>query len=391
VVARAGARRLRPGNAGIRTLSGMRGWYDLVWVVFGLCPGLVAVLGDTGDQRYATIAVLGAMGVGYALVTLLPDHRAVRLTYLVLLVPALGMMAYLPGGGAALFVLTLPQFWLFTRPPGHAVGLSGAAAVAVVAGALVRASGELSGNAVVAAGAFAISVPIGLWWLRNERRTHALGDELARTQQQLAEAHRREGAAQERDRLAREIHDTLAQGFASIAALAEAARVASDPEQCTRHLASIETTARENLDEARVLVGSAPAAAPGSLLQSLRRTLDRFAEDTGVVVAADLVDVDPGPHLRGALLRCAQESLANVRKHAGASTVTVVLTRRPDAIELEVTDDGRGFVLAQARGFGINGMRRRVAEVGGDLTVTSSVGDGTRVLTEIPLPAGGRR
>jgi signal transduction histidine kinase len=369
----------------------MRGWYALVWVVFGLCPGLVAVLGDDGTQRYGSIAVLGAMGVGYALVTLLPEHRAVRLTYLVLLVPALGAMAYLPGGGAALFVLMLSQFWLFTRPPWQAVGLGGAAAVAVVTGALARAAGEISGNAVVAAAAFAISVPIGLWWLQNERRTHALGNELARTQLELAEAHRREGAAQERDRLAREIHDTLAQGFASIAALAEAAQVASDPKQRIRHLASIETTARENLDEARVLVGSAPAAAPGSLTQSLRRTLDRFAEDTGVMVNADLVDVDPDPHLRRALLRCAQESLANVRKHASASTVTVVLTRRPDAIELEVTDDGRGFVLAQARGFGIEGMRRRLAEVGGELTVTSSVGDGTRVLTEIPIPEGAYR
>ncbi|OLF09926.1 sensor histidine kinase [Actinophytocola xanthii] len=369
----------------------MRGWYALVWVVFGLCPGLVAVLGDTGGQRYASIAVLGAMGVGYALVTLLPDHPAIRLTYLVLLVPALGAMAYLPGGGAALFVLTLPQFWLFARPPGQAVGISAAAAVSVVAGALVRAGGEISGNAVVAAGAAAISVPIGLWWLQNERRTHALGDELARTQQELAQAHRREGAAQERDRLAREIHDTLAQGFASIAALAEAARVAADPDQRARHLASIEATARENLDEARVLVSSAPAAPPGSLTQSLRRALDRFAEDTGVAVTADLVDLDPAPPLRSALLRCAQESLANVRKHAGASAVTVVLARRPDAVELEVTDDGGGFVLADARGFGINGMRRRLAEVGGDLTVTSSVGDGTRVLAEIPVAEGGRR
>lgn len=362
----------------------MRGWYALAWVVFGLCPGLVAVLGDTGTQRYGSVAVLGAMGVGYALVTLLPDHQAIRLSYLVLLVPALGAMGYLPGGGAALFVLTLLQFWLLTRTPRQAVGLSGVAAVAVVVGAVARNEGAISGNAVVTAAAFAISVPIGVWWHQNEQRTRTLGDELARTQQELAEAHRREGAAQERDRLAREIHDTLAQGFASIAALAEAARVASNPEQHARYLSSIETTARENLTEARVLVDTAPAAPPGSLARVLRRTLDRFAEDTHIIVDADLADLHPGPHARGALLRCAQESLANVRKHASATTITVVLTQRQDTYELEITDDGRGFVVAEARGFGIDGMRRRLAEIGGELTVTSSVGDGTRILAEIP-------
>jgi signal transduction histidine kinase len=68
-----------------------------------------------------------------------------------------------------------------------------------------------------------------------------------------------------------------------------------------------------------------------------------------------------------------------------------VLTQRPDTVELEVTDDGRGFVVADARGFGINGMRQRLAELGGDLTVTSSVGDGTRVLAEIPSPEGEHR
>jgi signal transduction histidine kinase len=369
----------------------MRGWYALIWVVFGLCPGLVAVLGDTGTQRYGSVVVLGAMGVGYALVTLLPDHRTVRLTYLVLLVPALGAMAYLPGGGAALFVLTLPQFWFLAGTPWPAGSLSGAATVAVVVGALVREEGVVSGNAMVAAGAFAISLPVGLWWLQNERRTRTLGDELARAQQELAEAHRREGAVRERDRLSREIHDTLAQGFASIIALAEAACVAPDPERRMRYLASIETTARENLTEARVLVGSAPGAATGSLPQSLRHTLARFGEDTGITVHADLAEVDPDPHLRGALLRCAQESLANVRKHASASTVTVVLTQRLDTVELEVTDDGRGFVVADARGFGINGMRQRLAELGGDLTVTSSVGDGTRVLAEIPISKGEHR
>ncbi|MGH3241492.1 MAG: sensor histidine kinase, partial [Spirillospora sp.] len=94
---------------------------------------------------------------------------------------------------------------------------------------------------------------------------------------------------------------------------------------------------------------------------------------------------------RIALLRCTQESLANVRKHAAASTVGVVLEHHPHGVELEITDDGRGFVAGtgesgdESRGFGLDGMRGRLAELGGELTVTSSPGDGTRVLAMIPL------
>lgn len=103
---------------------------------------------------------------------------------------------------------------------------------------------------------------------------------------------------------------------------------------------------------------------------------------------AVLADLDCDQRTRIALLRCTQESLANVRKHARASTVGVVLARRPYGVELEITDDGAGFVVEESRGFGLDGMRKRVAELGGRLTVTSSVGDGTRILASVPLAQG---
>jgi signal transduction histidine kinase len=112
--------------------------------------------------------------------------------------------------------------------------------------------------------------------------------------------------------------------------------------------------------------------------------VDRFAEDTGLAVDADLTEVDCDQPTRIALLRCTQESLANVRKHAAASAVGVVLAQHPDSVELEVTDDGRGFTVNDSRGFGLDGMRKRLAELGGELTVTSSPGDGTRILAMIP-------
>lgn len=73
-----------------------------------------------------------------------------------------------------------------------------------------------------------------------------------------------------------------------------------------------------------------------------------------------------------------------MRKHAAASAVEIVLAPSPDGVELEITDDGKGFVVEDSHGFGLNGMRNRLAELGGELTVISSLGDGTRVLAVIP-------
>jgi signal transduction histidine kinase len=227
-------------------------------------------------------------------------------------------------------------------------------------------------------------------WLleRGEERARLLNAELAAARRSLAEAHQRQGATEERERLAREIHDTLAQGFASIIVLAEAARAGLDtrPATSAQQLLAIERTARENFAEARILVGSAPQSSlpQGSIAQTLRRTAERFGENTGVTVSMELDDVDGDQTTRIALLRCTQESLANVGKHANASTVGIVLTRGGDVIELEITDDGRGFTVDTAQGFGLAGMRRRLAELGGELTVTSSPGGGTRVLAVLP-------
>jgi signal transduction histidine kinase len=241
----------------------------------------------------------------------------------------------------------------------------------------------------------AVGALIGLWAhsvVGQSAERARLITELEAAQAELSEAHTRQGAADERERMAREIHDTLAQGFASIIVLAEAARAGldSEPARSAQQLRSIESTARENLAEARELVGSPQRpgqAAAGSVAQTLRRTLDRFAEDTGLTVDAELADLECDQQTRIALLRCTQESLANVRKHARASTVGVVLARQPYGVELEITDDGIGFVVESSSGFGLDGMRKRLAELGGRLTVTSSLGDGTRVLALIPPAA----
>ncbi|MGW2301338.1 sensor histidine kinase [Streptomyces sp. NPDC001809] len=371
-------------------------WYALVWVVLGLAPSVIGGLNDPAPQRYTALALLVVTGLGYAVVRCLPGNPVVRPTaYLCLLAGTVGAMAWLPGGGASLFIVSLPQFWILAASPRAAVVLSGAAAAGTVVGSVEWGgtwSEAVTGNAVFALIGYAAGVLVGTLLHSSAEEAAAralrLSTELESAQSELAEAHRRQGAAEERERLAREIHDTLAQGFASIIVLAEAARstLGSEPERTARQLLSIEQTARENFAEARVLVGSAPQSGltPGPVGTTLRRTLDRFAEDTGITVLAELPELTCDQQTRIALLRCTQESLANVRKHAGASTVSVFLDRQEDRIELEITDDGRGFVVERSRGFGLDGMRRRLAELGGELTVTSSPGDGTRVLAALP-------
>ncbi|NSC20181.1 sensor histidine kinase [Streptomyces albus subsp. chlorinus] len=375
-------------------------WYSAGWVLFGLAPPAIGVADEPTPTRLLAWAVVVALGLCYASLRGRAERPAVRpRAFLTVLVAGMGVLSALLGGGAALFVVSLPLFWIHTRGSRAPVLWSGAAAVVSVVAGLPREQWDpefFGGDLTITAFGYAAGVGLGLWARRvleqGEARAHRLGTELQDAQRELVRAHQRRGAAEERERMAREIHDTLAQGFASIVVLAEAARenVAADPAKSLRQLESIERTARENLAEARVLVGSAPreGIAPGSVARTLRRALDRFAQDTGIAVDAELPDLACDQPTRIALLRCAQESLANVRKHAAATHVGVVLTGGDGCVELEITDDGRGFVVARASGFGLDGMARRLAELGGELTVTSAPGEGTRVLAALPVREG---
>ncbi|MCX5091703.1 sensor histidine kinase [Streptomyces sp. NBC_00365] len=379
--------------------TSLRRWNAVCWALFGaMAVGLVTAA-PPGGSKYKALALLGCVVLCYAVLDRFPGNPVVRpQVYLSVLVLVLGGLAYLGSSYAALFMVTLPHYWMFGRTPRASMGFLGAATGATLTGALVRQgwSAEFFGETLVSTLiVVAVGVLIGLWAhsvVAQSSERARLIKELERAQEELSEAHQRQGAADERERMARDIHDTLAQGFASIIVLAEAARagMSDEPARSAQQLRSIESTARENLTEARELVGSATQPGPGrvaagSVAQTLRRTLDRFAEDTGLAVDADLADLECDQQTRIALLRCTQESLANVRKHARASTVGVVLVRRPYGVELEITDDGTGFVVKESTGFGLDGMRKRLGELGGRLTVTSSVGDGTRILAMIPM------
>jgi signal transduction histidine kinase len=227
---------------------------------------------------------------------------------------------------------------------------------------------------------------------QSRQRAELIG-QLEATRAELAAANRESGTLAERQRLAGEIHDTLAQGFSSIIVLLQAAEAgladAAAPASARRQLELAAQTARENLADARALIAAlAPAdLASGNLPGALRRVTERVGSEAGIGARFG-VSGTPRP-LSAAfdvvLLRVGQEALANVRKHAAAASVQVLLRYEAGGVSLEVTDDGRGFDPAQVNGgYGLRGMRERLGQAGGLLEVRSAPGAGTRVRAEVP-------
>jgi signal transduction histidine kinase len=236
----------------------------------------------------------------------------------------------------------------------------------------------------------AIGAAVTLLSDRNEEQ-HALLDELARSRAEVVRLSREAGVAGERARLAREIHDTLAQGFTSIVAMVQVveSEFATDPPEARRHLALIGATARENLTEARAMLTELTPSAltTGSLVEALRREGRRLTEATGIAV--DVASAEQLPRLDTAtevvLLRAAQEAFANVRKHADADTVAVRLVRTASGLKMTVTDNGVGFNPdAVTTGLGLHGMRSRATQIGATMTLASRAGAGTTIELEVP-------
>jgi len=225
--------------------------------------------------------------------------------------------------------------------------------------------------------------------MRQRRQLAELVAELAATRAESARLSREAGTAAERERLAREIHDTLAQGFTSIVTLAQAIEpeLESDIAQAKRHIELIGATARENLAEARAMVTElTPSPLDESLPAAIQRQSDRLAAETDATVTVRIAEDLPAQSMACdvVLLRATQEAFANIRKHARASAVTVELSSSDAGVRLAVTDNGIGPSSGQREGFGLRGMRTRVAQVGGEMTVSTAAGGGTTLTIEVP-------
>ncbi len=206
---------------------------------------------------------------------------------------------------------------------------------------------------------------------------------------------------EERNRMAREIHDTLAQGFMGIIMQLRAMQAAATPEQAELYREQAETLARESLQEARRSVWNLrPLSLEGSglagALQSEVESLEQRAALRGALQTVGDIDRVP-PQVQAALLRIAQESLHNAVKYARATSLVVRLAVTDGWAELQVTDDGVGFDPAAAGsrrptpgdgGFGLAGMAERARLLGGTLLVESAPGAGCRITARIPVTGG---
>ncbi len=249
-------------------------------------------------------------------------------------------------------------------------------------------------------GTGAMALFVGRIITQSHQRRQLIED-LAATRDDLARAERQAGMVEERQRLARDIHDTLAQGFASIVLHLEAAEAALPPGNAPvqHHLDQARRTARDSLGEARRLVWALRPAAleDSSLVQALTRLANRWSEETGVEARVVLADDagDLSPEIEVTLLRVAQEALAIVRKHARASAVTLTLTIMGDLVTLDIHDDGVGFDPSRIEGhetggsgFGLISLRERVERLDGTLDIESSPGGGTTIAIALPTTAG---
>jgi signal transduction histidine kinase len=341
---------------------------------------------------------------------------AIQVAYGTFLVTAFAVLLWVSSGFAFLQAAMYAQ--LFFSLPSAILAIAGGLSIGVIlaayelleaGGSIVAAAPSMAIQFVQAAAFTMLSAWIGAIIVQSAERQELLA-QLEATRAELAAAEREAGILEERARLSREIHDTLAQGFASVVTQLEAAdaQLLPSPERARGHLRAAEEVARASLEEARGLVW---ALRPGTLQDGgLPAALQRAAAAAAPVPAPGesptAVDVTVAGQPRQlptdvevTLLRSAQEALANALRHGRPSRVTVTLTYFDDAVSLDVIDDGGGFdpssVLAPgpAGGHGLPGMRERAERLGGHLDVESAPGDGTAIALQLPLQAteGGTR
>jgi len=198
---------------------------------------------------------------------------------------------------------------------------------------------------------------------------------------------------QERERMARELHDTLAQGVAGLIMQLEAADSHLENENSTKAQAVVQQAmqrARTTLDEARRAIQALRPAAleRGNLIDALGQAVEKFTDDTGVQTTFEVEtgSLDVSPETAQDILRIVQESLSNVARHAGAQHVLIRLAENDGVLQVVVQDDGVGFDLESAGEpdrFGLAGMEERAERMGGMLRVKSERGKGTQIALEI--------
>ncbi|MEO8907442.1 MAG: sensor histidine kinase [Microbacteriaceae bacterium] len=388
-------------------------WWDIAFGVTLPVLAVVAWIGYTPTDwaRWGALIVLAVLGGCYAAFGRHAlAHEALTVPFAIVLIVACGVAAAFSPNLAALQALAIPYLWCLINPTRKAIAFNVVLILAVAAGFLVSLgfSPEAVTQSLATEGlSLVFSIALGLWItniVRSSEEHARLLTELRSTQSALAAANHEAGVASERERIAREIHDTIAQSLTSLVMLAQRAHSELDRRdgrdggsaasggtaRPAETIDLIETTARDALTEARTLVAAMAPVHVGdsSLAEVMTRLANRFDRETGVRVSASVTASAVPRELEVVLLRCAQEGLANVRKHAQASEAHVCVSQDDTTVQLTVQDNGCGiadYSPLKETGFGLGGMRDRVALVGGSLDVSGTSGAGTTLRVTIPM------
>ncbi|GAB3129984.1 sensor histidine kinase [Glaciibacter psychrotolerans] len=346
----------------------------------GLFLGVYAaggVLARTHSQRWITPVWLTALMILWlALTVLAPDASYIVFPLFFLQLHVLRLRYAIP----AVLVSVILAVWALSYHLGWSLG--------AVLGPLIGAG---------------VAVAIGLGYralLAEANERQRLIADLLATRAELAATSRQAGTIAERERLAREIHDTVAQGLSSIQLLIHAAERTVTDAAARAHLELARQTAATNLHETRRFIRE--LTPPALETQSLPGALARLVETATAAAAPSAektavslhITGDPLPlpmRLEATLLRIAQGSLANVSQHAHATRAEITLSYMPDEIALDVVDNGQGFDVAaltdvgRPDSFGLMAIRQRVEQQGGSFVLESQPAHGTALAVTFPL------
>jgi len=376
-----------------------RHWWLLAVAGTGLLSGIVLWLSLGITPRFwIGVGILIAFTAFWGVFVVRPEEEDTprSVVTLVVTIAVTGALTATDTSLAFFQVIAFPAAWTLLSSVRRAVIAS--AIIAAVVGLAFPVRLGFSASTITLAAAIegislVFSIAMGVWITRiadlgHERKR--LLDELTAAQSQLEVLHRDAGATEERERLARELHDTIAQTLTGQVLLTQRARrelAAGTLSDATLEL--IESASRDALTETRSLVAASARVEllGGGLVGALEQLASRFQRESGITVT--VVSTLAAPLDRDAevvLLRCAQEGLANARKHAGAEAVRVELSSDDGSAGVRVIDDGRGFEprAAESAGFGLSGLRDRLGLVGGTLDLDGTAG-ATTLTARVPL------